>query len=151
VYSGPDTSKSFEMEALSTALVAVGSGLQTIFQFTILHFIVIFTDGHFEKRTWIFSRGSGRWSPVPILIICLVFSFMSASYNMGRAIMYQMSNRWTFVLNATGIVGGTQMAHLEGLVCYGYQSNLYVPDINVVDFRASFIIVNCITILVLVK
>lgn len=135
MYSGPDTSKSFEMEALSTALVAVGSGLQTIFQFTILHFIVILTQD----------------SPGPILIICLVFSFMSASYNMGRAIMYQMSNRWTFVLNATGIVGGTQMAHLEGLVCYGYQSNLYVPDFNVVDFRASFIIVNCITILVLVK
>jgi hypothetical protein len=139
------------MEALSTALVAVGSGLQTIFQFTILYFILILTDGKLEKRACMGLGGDEQCSPMPILIICLVFSFMSASYNMGRAIMYQMSKRWTFVLNATGIVGGTQTAHLEGLVCYRYQSNLYVPDFNVVDFYVPFIIVNCIIILVPVK
>lgn len=79
-YCGSETSKSLETEPLFAALPAIDSGLQTSFQLIILHFIVII-------------RGSR--SQVPVLTVCL-----SASYNMGRAMMYQTSKRWSFMLNA---------------------------------------------------
>lgn len=54
--------------------------------------LIGFTDAH--------------WQPSPVLVLSVVASLLSASFNAGMAIMYQSSLRWGFLLNAAGIAGG---------------------------------------------
>lgn len=85
--------ESDETEALFAAAVAIETGPQTMLQFTVIALV----GTNLDYR---------RWFPSPILIISLLFSFLSASYNIGRAVMFKLSKQWSFALNAPGIAGG---------------------------------------------
>ena len=90
--------ESLETEALFSIITAMETIPQLVLQFAIIYYLAYSDQG----------------SSVPaILVISVVALFLSASYNAGRAIMYQMSKRWTFALDVSGVVGG----ELQG--CFG--------------------------------
>ncbi|KAG0631611.1 hypothetical protein M758_1G266400 [Ceratodon purpureus] len=93
--SGDDTRP--EAEALFAITVAMENGPQLVLQLSVIYFLV-----------W---NSSYDDVSVPVALkVSLVASFLSVSYNAGRAIMYHMTGKWPgkwgFVPNFSGIVGG---------------------------------------------
>ncbi|BBN05033.1 hypothetical protein MPTK1_3g09740 [Marchantia polymorpha subsp. ruderalis] len=83
--------ESSETESLFSIASAVEASLQLPIQVSYI-VLIGFTDAH--------------WQPSPVLVLSVVASLLSASFNAGMAIMYQSSLRWGFLLNAAGIAGG---------------------------------------------
>ncbi|KAG0622324.1 hypothetical protein M758_3G089600 [Ceratodon purpureus] len=92
-----ETEESVEAEALYAVMSAIETGPQLIIQFAVLTYFSL-------EDTRL--RGYPDYHPKIIPEISIVASFLSMAYNTGRAVMYQMSKRWTFTLNTAGIAGG---------------------------------------------
>ncbi|KAG6557030.1 hypothetical protein Mapa_000956 [Marchantia paleacea] len=95
-HSAPSEPLDFETEALySMVAAAIETGPQAALQFLV---IVVVS-----------RRVKSRKVPL-ILLLSLVASFLSASYNTGRAVMFKLSRRWTVTLNNVGLLAGIYTA-----------------------------------------
>ncbi|KAG0592698.1 hypothetical protein M758_1G266100 [Ceratodon purpureus] len=85
-----EVKESLETEALFSIITAMETIPQLILQFAIIYYLAYSDQGALPA----------------ILVISVVVLFLSASYNTGRAVMYQMSKKWTFALDISGLVAG---------------------------------------------
>ncbi|BFI30860.1 hypothetical protein MPTK2_3g16190 [Marchantia polymorpha subsp. ruderalis] len=94
--SAPCEPLDFETEALySMVAAAIETGPQAALQFL----VIVVVSRRVKSRN------------VPLtLLLSLIASFLSASYNTGRAVMFKLSRRWTVTLNNVGLLAGIYTA-----------------------------------------
>lgn len=82
--------ESLETEALFSIITAMETILQLILQFAIIYYLAYSDQGILPA----------------ILVVSVVALCLSASHNTGLAVMYQMSKKWTFEVDVSGLVAG---------------------------------------------
>ncbi|BBN19683.1 hypothetical protein MPTK1_8g12710 [Marchantia polymorpha subsp. ruderalis] len=71
------------------------------------------------------------WQPSCILKVSIGASVLSGAYNTGRAVMYHLSDRWTWTLNTFGLIGGTYTVGALVLRCTAIASVVLYLEVNV--------------------